>query len=292
LAGLERYIATLETAKHRFFVFLDKEVIPDGSLMAIASDDAYHLGVLSSRAHVLWSLAAGSRLGVGNDPRYNKTRCFETFPFPAATDEQKAAIRAIGEELDAHRKRQQELHPKLTMTQMYNVLEALREGRELTVKEREINEQGLVTLLMDIHDRLDAAVADAYGWPADLPEHEILERLVTLNAERAEEEARGTIRWLRPEYQARKHKPTRARQATLATDMKPGKGEKLPWPESLPERTRAVLDALSRAEGPATVEELRRQYLRAYTKQVEEILEILTSLGQATRLDDGRFVKH
>ncbi|MEF2145109.1 MAG: DNA methyltransferase [Desulfovibrionaceae bacterium] len=290
LEGLTRYIATVETSKHRFFVFLDQSILPDNMLVNIALDDAYHLGVLSSRAHVLWSLAAGGTLE--DRPRYNKTRCFETFPFPVATDEQKAAIRAIGEELDAHRKRQQELHPKLTMTQMYNVLEALREGREVTTKEREINEQGLVTLLGDIHDRLDAAVAKAYGWPADLPEHEILERLVALNAERAEEEARGTIRWLRPEYQARKHKPARQKQASLATDVKPGKGEKLPWPESLPERTRAVLDALSRIDGPATVEELRKQYLRARTKQVEEILEILTSLGQATRLDDGRFVKH
>ncbi len=51
-------------------------------LIAIASADALHLGVLSSAVHVHWALAAGGRLGVGNDPRYNKSRCFETFPFP------------------------------------------------------------------------------------------------------------------------------------------------------------------------------------------------------------------
>ena len=65
-------------------------------------------------------------MGMGNDPRYNKTLCFETFPFPACAPAQQAKIRALGEQLDAHRKRQQALHPELTMTGMYNVLEALR----------------------------------------------------------------------------------------------------------------------------------------------------------------------
>ena len=73
-------------------------------------------------APVAWALATGGRLGVGNDPRYNKTRCFETFPFPDANDAQQVAIRALGEALDAHRKRQQALHPRLTLTDMYNVL--------------------------------------------------------------------------------------------------------------------------------------------------------------------------
>ena len=95
-------------------------------LIAIALNDAYCLGILSSRIHVTWALAAGGRLGVGNDPRYNKTRCFEPFPFPAATAAQQARIRAIAERLDAHRKRQQERHPTLTLTDMYNVLERLR----------------------------------------------------------------------------------------------------------------------------------------------------------------------
>ncbi|HQZ63958.1 MAG TPA: hypothetical protein PLY87_02725 [Planctomycetaceae bacterium] len=52
-----------------------------------------------------------------------------------------------------------------------------------------------------IHDELDAAVFGACGWPHDLTDEEILERLVALNHERAEEEKRGLIRWLRPEFQ-------------------------------------------------------------------------------------------
>src|SRR5690606_15980033 len=96
--GLSRFIVTTETSKHRFFTFLDSSIIPEHVLIVIATDDAFHLGVLSSKHHVLWALAAGGRLGIGNDPRYNKTRCFETFPFPEASDAQKAIIRALGEE--------------------------------------------------------------------------------------------------------------------------------------------------------------------------------------------------
>jgi len=40
------------------------------------------------------------------------------------------------------------------------------------------------------HQRLDAAVAAAYGWPADLTDDQILERLLALNLERAAEEAK------------------------------------------------------------------------------------------------------
>jgi len=77
----------------------------------------------------------GGRLGVGNDPRYNKTACFDPFPFPAATDAQQQTIRDLGEALDAHRKKQQAAHPGLTITGMYNVIEKLRSGEAITDKE-------------------------------------------------------------------------------------------------------------------------------------------------------------
>jgi uncharacterized small protein (DUF1192 family) len=216
LAGLSRFIATVETTKHRTFQFLDAAILPDNMLVNIASDDALILGILSSRPHVVWALAAGGRLGVGNDPRYNKTRCFETFPFPDATPEQAATIRDLAERLDAHRKRQQAAHPELTLTGMYNVLEKLRAGEPLTAKDKTIHTQGLVSLLAELHDALDRAVFAAYGWDdlaarligrpgattplPDQPDAQteaeeiLLQRLVELNAERAAEEARGQIR--------------------------------------------------------------------------------------------------
>jgi hypothetical protein len=89
LKNLKRYIATVETAKHRTFLFLSGDVIPDNKLVVIALDDAYFLGILSSSIHVKWALAAGGWLGVGNDPVYVKTKCFDPFPFPDSTPEQK-----------------------------------------------------------------------------------------------------------------------------------------------------------------------------------------------------------
>ncbi|ACR01340.1 class I SAM-dependent DNA methyltransferase [Thauera aminoaromatica] len=163
-AGLKAHVATVETMKHRVFQLLDANILPDNKVVNVATDDALLLGILGSRLHVAWALAAGSRLGVGNDSVYVKTTCFETFPFPDPSPAQAARIRDLAEQLDAHRKRQQALHPELTLTGMYNVLEKLRAGDTLTPKERTIHEQGLVSVLRELHDALDSAVFEAYGW--------------------------------------------------------------------------------------------------------------------------------
>ncbi len=201
LAGLPRYIATPETTKHRVFQFLDGTTVPDNAITTIASANAFHLGVLSSRIHVVWALAAGAMLGVGNTPRYFKSRCFDPFPFPEATETQRIVIRDLAEELDQHRKRAE--GSGLGLIALYNLLERLRGGEPLTEKEKALDDQGLVSLLLELHRKLDAAVAQAYGWPVDLSDADILERLVALNQERAAEEAQGHIRWLRPGYQAK-----------------------------------------------------------------------------------------
>ena len=173
LSRLPRYIATVETSKHCFFQFLDASILPDNMLVAIAHDDAFIMGVLSSRIHVAWALAQGGDLGP--TPRYNKTRCFETFPFPDATGTQKEAIRELAERLDAFRKKRLVEHPKLTMTALYNVLEKLRGGEVLTVKDRQVHDQGVVTTLKELHDELDSAVAGAFGLSANLDEQAVLE---------------------------------------------------------------------------------------------------------------------
>lgn len=76
-------------------------------------------------------MAAGGWLGVGNDPVYAKSRCFDPFPFPTCDEAARARIRRIAEELDAHRKRVQAQNPGLTLTGMYNVLEKLRTDEAL-----------------------------------------------------------------------------------------------------------------------------------------------------------------
>ena len=99
------HLHSSSTAKHRFFCFLDEAVLPDDALMSFASDDAFVLGVLSSRVHVAWAMAAGSTLE--DRPRYIKTLCFERFAFPDPPEEKRRPICKLAETLDAHRKRQQ-----------------------------------------------------------------------------------------------------------------------------------------------------------------------------------------
>ncbi len=293
LRGLDRYIVTVETSKHRFFIFLDGSILPDNKLVNIALEDAYYLGVLSSRFHIAWALATGSTLE--DRPVYVKTACFEPFPFPAAGDAQQARIRAVAEELDAHRKRQQAAHPRLTLTDIYNVLDKLRRGDALDKKDKVVHEQGLVSVLRQLHNELDAAVAEAYGWPSDLPDDEILARLVSLNAERAAEEAAGIVRWLRPEYQSPSGVRGTGYESSTAhpTPLREPTAEyitRMPWPERLAEQAQAVRAALAALGGPATAEQVAAAFVDAPSERVAELLETLASLGQAAMAEDGRFV--
>ncbi|MDO9579295.1 MAG: hypothetical protein Q7J06_01830, partial [Bacteroidales bacterium] len=312
LDGLLRYIATVETTKHRVVQFLDATILPDNMLINIASDDAAIHGVLSSRVHIVWSLAAGGTLE--DRPRYNKSLCFETFPFPETTPEQQAQIRELTERLDAHRKRQQAQHPDLTITGMYNVLEKLRGGEVLNAKEQLINSQGLVSMLRELHDDLDRAVFAAYGWDdlaaqliglpgatTPLPdkseaqaeaEEELLLRLVALNSQRAAEEAKGQIRWLRPEYQ--NPSATKAPEQSEAeldvgdeVVLEPAaKIKKITWPKGMREQIAAVRNTLGNQA--MTLESLVAHFAAPKTTAplIIEALAALEELGMVYQEKD------
>ena len=286
--GIDHMIVTSLTASNRIFVFAPSETIADSTTVMFALESGEHLAVMSSKFHIVWATNAGSRLGVGNDPRYNKSRCFDPFPFPDQTEAQKARLRELGEELDALRKRQQTIHPKLTLTQMYNVLEKLHAGEAIEGKNRKIYDQGLVGILKDLHGQIDAAVAEAYGWPVDLSDEEILLRLVALNKERVKEETAGQIRWLRPEHQNPEDRQA-ATGKTMEMDLGvTAKVEKAPWPKALPDRIAAVREALSEL-GEATPKQIARRFMRARVASVQPLLESLVALGQAEKVKDGRY---
>jgi hypothetical protein len=300
IANLHRYIVTPEVAKFRPFVFVEGPVLPDASLYVIATTDAYILGVLSSSIHRSWVLAPGVGGTLENRPRYHNSRCFDVFPFPAATKAQQQAIRNLAEQLDAHRKRVLAAHQDLTLTGLYNVLEKLRAGAALTSKEaaltskeEDILERGLVSVMRHLHEQIDAAVFDAYGWPRDLSDEEILARLVELNKERRAEEAKGLVRWLRPEYQAPAAKKIvvgEQGKLDIAHVPSPAKAQrKASWPKTLPERVTTIRGLLSEQSRPAHLEELARCFQRAPRDDVQEVLNALVALGLARRLDDNRY---
>jgi len=288
LKGIYRFIATVDTSKHRIFTFLPPDVIVDDKVVVVASDDAFHLGTLQSRHHVAWILAQGNWLGVGNDPVYAKTQCFDNFPFPTPSPALRAEIAAIAEELDAHRKARLATHPHLTLTSIYNVLAAIRLATPLTPAEKDIHDAGQVSILRGLHDRLDAAVASAYDWPDELTDSEIVARVVELNAQRVREEAEGIVRWLRPEFQAPEEERRQAQQFGLVVDMEQTTVEQRRWPLEEPAQF-VALRAMLR-QGPVAAIEVRRQFKGAPRgDKVPKMLETLVALGQARALHGGRY---
>ncbi len=179
LSGLPRFIVTPAVARHRVFVWLPADVLADHRLLVFVRQDDFFLGVLHSRAHEVWSLRQGSRHGVGNDPVYTPTTCFETFPFPRPTSTQRDAIAVAARDLDDQRRR---------WLESPDTDSAVLRTRTLT---NLYNERPM--WLANVHARLDRAVWDAYGWDdldsADVADDEILTRLLALNLERSTPEA-------------------------------------------------------------------------------------------------------
>jgi hypothetical protein len=288
LSGLSRYIATPETAKHRFFVFLDKEVAPDNSVVCIATDNSFHLGVLSSTIHVTWAIAAGGRLGIGNDPRYTKTRCFDPFPFPDCSPDLRSRIGGLAEHIDAHRRQSFACDPSLTLTNLYNVVEKLRTGESLSVAERWTHDLGACGVLLDLHNQLDAAVAEAYGWEWPLKKDDLLDRLVELHDLRIEEESKEQVLWLRPDYQT-------AESLFPAAPIRPafsGADDEAPLqPPTWPMETSGQIETLlyELAKGPISVEEALSRFQGADLEALVRHLEALSWMGEVRKGPDNRY---
>jgi type II restriction/modification system DNA methylase subunit YeeA len=180
-------------------------------VIVITRDDDYFLGVLHSHLHELWAVRMGGRHGIGNDLTYNNSVCFETFPFPwppgkepsktaaslrgasfatkqSLSDETEIASHALSAHSAGAR-----LAKTLAMTEIAKERAIADAARELVqLRETQSGNRTLTQLynerptwLDNAHQKLDAAVFAAYGWPVDLSDDEILARLLALNLERA-----------------------------------------------------------------------------------------------------------
>lgn len=178
VSGSPRYIATPRVSKHRVFVWVGVEIRPASAVVVVAREDDYFFGVLQSTLHELWARRTGTQLRDAESGfRYSQTLIFETFPFPWPPGEEPAGdprVEAIAQEArELVEKRQAWLSPagatkkelkKRTLTNLYNASP---------------------TWLELAHRKLDEAVLDAYGWPHDIDDEEILRRLLELNLARA-----------------------------------------------------------------------------------------------------------
>jgi hypothetical protein len=216
IAPLTRFLVTATTAKHQVFVWLAHPTLPDHKLTVFAFDSDSAMGVLQSRIHQVWSLRLGTRLETR--PNYTPSTCFETFPFP---DESLGGFAALRESISSAAQELNALRenwlnpPEWTRTETLEFPGTVggpwdRYINPATVSDRGTFKVGTVryprlvprdadcaarlkdrTLtklynarpawLAHCHAKLDAAVAAAYGWPADLPDAAILERLLALN---------------------------------------------------------------------------------------------------------------
>ena len=200
LGGLSRYLATPRVAKHRLFVWLDARVCPDCQLIVIARDDDTTFGILHSRFHEIWSLRKGTSLE--DRPRYTPTTTFETVPFPAgltpnvpasdyAADPRAAVIADTAGRLIERRDRW--LNPPEWAEWVDEPVAGYpkRPVPRNDAAAKALKKRTLTNLynarpqwLADAHAALDKAVADAYGWPADIADEDALAELLALNGGR------------------------------------------------------------------------------------------------------------
>ena len=197
LDGLSRYIATPTVAKYRLFAWLDARICPDHQLIVIARDDDTTFGILHSRFHEAWSLRLGTSLE--DRPRYTPTTTFETFPFPEGlspnipasdyvNDPRAVAIAEAARRLVELRDRW--LNPPEWVEWVDEPVAGYpkRPVPRDEAMAKELKKRTLTNLyndrpqwLDDAHKALDAAVAAAYGWEADIGEDEAMGELLERN---------------------------------------------------------------------------------------------------------------
>lgn len=192
VARLKRCIVTAQVTKHLCFSFQLVDRVFSQKTYVFPFESYTHIGILQSRLHDSWTRLLSSTLG--ETLSYAPSDCFETFPFPDSSPNTLfPAINSIGEKLyQARTKFMVDTDQGLTKT--YN---ALKDPSNQDVR---------IVILRDLHEQLDRAVLDAYGWkdievPPYCPRNpaeeaqlqafkdEVIDRLFALNAERAEREA-------------------------------------------------------------------------------------------------------
>ena len=199
IAKLTRYIATPLTSKHRIFIWCDASICPDVTVVAFAREDDTTFGILHSRFHEAWSFRLCTWMGQGNDPRYTHSTVFQTYPFPKefspgisaadyATDPHAVAIAKAARCLVQRRDRW--LNPPEWVEWVDELVPGYPkrpvprdESSAEELKKRTLTNLYNIrpTWLANAHAALDAAVAAAYGWDADISEEDALAELLELN---------------------------------------------------------------------------------------------------------------
>ena len=150
--GLNRVLVVSRVGQHGSFAFLPNGAVYAESLIVFPLETYSAFCALQSRPHEIWTRFFGSTLE--ERLRYTPSDCFETFPVPADW-ESHAAMEAVGQDYYQSRAELM-LRNNEGMTQTYN--------RFHDPDERDPD----VLRLRELHEQMDRAVLDAYGW-TDVP---------------------------------------------------------------------------------------------------------------------------
>ncbi len=152
-----------ENRKYIPMGFFTSENKSSDSCFTVATDEAYYLGILTSRMHMIWMKEIGGKLE--SRYRYSKNIVYNTFPFPDIAAKQKEEIT----ELVFNILEEREKHSEKTLAQLYDP-EKMPEG------------------LKEAHHRLDLAIERCYRKKPFESDEERLEYLFELYKEMIKKE--------------------------------------------------------------------------------------------------------
>jgi hypothetical protein len=158
IAPLERVLVVARVSSRHAFTFLSSGMVYSDQLIVIKSETFFTFNLLQSQIHELWVRFFGSSLE--DRFRYTPTDCFETFPFPTNW-ENNPQLEAIGKEYYEYRA-QLMIANNQGLTTTYNRFHDPDEYDSAILK------------LRDLHNQMDRAVLDAYGWTDLQPTCEFL----------------------------------------------------------------------------------------------------------------------
>ncbi|MGO9835231.1 MAG: type IIL restriction-modification enzyme MmeI [Polyangiaceae bacterium] len=177
-------LVTARVSKHLMISRVPTSFVFSEQVVVFGSESYAWFSVLQSRVHEAWVRRFATRFGEGL--RYSASECFESFPFPPDTAlAAGSAVDVAGQRVhEARAKYMLEENVGLTVT--YN---RLKDGERVDPS---------ITALRRLHEDVDRAVLDAYGWNNVEPsaydgsgaaveafEDAVLQRLFALNAVRA-----------------------------------------------------------------------------------------------------------
>lgn len=138
--------------------YMDDSVLCSNKVRLMPDASLYHFGILNSSVHMAWMRVVCGRLK--SDYDYSIKIVYNNFPWPDVSEEQKAKIEETAQAILNAR----QAYPDASMADLYGNLIVFPD-------------------LMKAHRANDAAVLEAYGFPKDATESDIVARLFKMYRE-------------------------------------------------------------------------------------------------------------